>query len=213
MRKRNIGFVAAALLAAGCTSINPVPPQAPGTDWTRYELAQGATPNERRSPRVKVSGRSNLTGPRLLAGETFRYRVDLNVEDGLSKVALTCLQGSDPAEFRCGDDRSAFMALALTDHCGSGTLSSGGRAYAVKNWFSKATHVGFLVSDGERPVGAIDTDHPWTMPVWATQRLNREELVALDVLAYVMNDILLAEERAGVPFLCGSLSSSRRYPR
>ncbi len=146
MRKRNIGFVAAALLAAGCTSINPVPPQAPGTDWTRYELAQGATPNERRSPRVKVSGRSNLTGPRLLAGETFRYRVDLNVEDGLSKVALTCLQGSDPAEFRCGDDRSAFMALALPDHCESGSLSSGGRAYAVKNWFSKATHVGFFWS-------------------------------------------------------------------
>lgn len=178
-----------------------MPPHAPGTEWTRYELAQGATPNERRSPGVTVSGRSNLTGPRLLLGETFRYRVDLNIEDGLSKVALTCVQGSDPAEFHCGDDRSrAFMTLALTDHCKTGTLSIGG-------------HVGFLVNDGERPIGAIDTDHPWTIPVWATQRLNREELVALDVLAYVMNDILLAEERAGVPFLCGSLSSSRRYPR
>jgi hypothetical protein len=85
--------------------------------------------------------------------------------------------------------------------------------WRVAPWFHAGDHVGFLVRERGRLVAAIDTDHQWLRPVWVDASRSQVSRIAIDALAYVLNDVFAAEEDAGHPFLCGELSWQRRSLR
>ena len=197
---------------AGCMSIEPRPPDVPGVSWSREVLVQGSTPRTLTTTRAILSGRRNLLVPRVLAESDFRYRLNLTIDQPSERHALRCEQ-REGGVYRC-EGNGALALLELRDGCRRGlAATASGTAFTLALWRHRGVHVGFIVNEGGRPIAAIDTDHQWVRPVWIDRELSHASRVAIDTLAYVVNDMLGAEEDGGRPFLCGDLSATRRFPR
>lgn len=207
-------YLLASVLSLGCVSVNPMPPQVRGVQWDRYVLAQGATPGTFTTARARLRGTSNDVLPYLLRADDSRYQLNLQIKRGHVESTLTCFQQeTSTGQYGCSGSEPV-RSIALTEHCRHGVMvTSAGTSLAIEPWWIESMHVGFIVRRGERPVAAVDTDHQWTRPVWVDATLPLADLVAIDALAYVLNDVFAAEERGGLPFLCRDLSERRRHPR
>lgn len=190
----------------GCASLNPTPPQMDNVAWHRYVLRQGATPRSFDSPRASLSSQPSLMAPAVLGAD---YKLDVVVRTQRAALEVACRRSDDGGVFECAGDH-VFRSLALGDECRKGVLMTDSKQLTVSPWFAEETHVGFIVSDGTRPVAAIDTDHQWERPVWVDAAMADEATaVALDVLAYVLNDLVAVED----PWMCTTLLARGRFPR
>ena len=204
------------LLANGCVGLRPMPPQEGGVRWQRYVLAQGATPRELRSPQSTLSSATNLNVPYLLTAADFRYRLDLSAQTNHARHDVVCAQPGDRAlGYQCVDTRRTprSWSLAMAPGCERGSVTDAQQIDHIEAWYQEGTHVGFVLRRGSRLIAAIDTDDTWTRPVWVAHDLDQAERHSIDLAAYVLHDMLRAEEHGGYPFLCAALSSRRRFPR
>ncbi len=212
-RRAVLAGVLFGVVGSACTSIDPRPPGAAGVHWERYTLAQSSPARRLKSPRVSITSAPNLQGPFVTEDRDFRYRLDVEIDDGKARRAVVCEQrGSRGEEYGCEDTHRPF-SVTFASNCATGRMSSGEREYAISPWFHGDTLVGFIAQDGSRPIVAIDTDHEWTRPVWIARGLSPAELIDVDTLAYIVNDMFAAQSSGGYPFLCGELMSAQRYPR
>lgn len=198
----------ALLSFVGCASLAPTPPHADTVSWDRYVLRQGATPRSFDSPRASLSSEPSLRAPGALGAE---YELNLVVRTQSARFEVACKRSDDGGRFEigCEGDR-VFRSFSLGDECDKGVLVTDSKQLTVSPWFAEETHVGFIVSDANRPVAAIDTDHQWARPVWIDGALADEATaVAVDVLAYVLNDLVDVED----PSICGKLRARGRFPR
>jgi hypothetical protein len=218
-------LVVAAVLT-GCIGLNPKPP-VNGMAWIRSDLSAGA--RRRTTDRVEVSGVRNLRSPLLLHGKDFRYRLDLEARAAEQTWSLTCAQTAtrdfqgaieilgvraDLFEYQCTEpSKSDNFEISFRNSCREGVLTVRGRPGLITPWKVGDVVVGFLVSFDGRVRAAIDVDDWWTVPVWVDADLESEAKLGVDLLAYVVNDMLDAESSGGFPFLCGSFSSALRSPR
>ncbi len=179
--------------------------------------------------RVELTGVRNLRTAWLNHGKDFRYRLDLEARTPKRTWSLTCtqtatrdLQGAieilgvraDLFEYQCTESsKSDNFEISFRNSCREGVLTVGGRRGLITPWLVGNVVVGFLVSFDGRVRAAIDVDDPWAAPVWFDAELESDAKLGVDLLAYVVDDMLAAESSGGFPFLCGSFSSALRSPR